>query len=220
MSRSASSRSAQAELQFQSESVSIPLGKITCKTPGHVKDKSWYFTIAAGIGVHAALMNLAPTGHGKRVGGRAAYYFGGINLLLRHPIDPFEVEMKTIDGDTRSLRASELIAVRVGEINRWRPGGRMREPVLRVASVPETSRLGLVHASFHALATRKTEGSSRLPYPSYDEVSSIACRPIADYDYQTPLLVEADGEVIGMKQATITIAQRRLRMLWPPTAPR
>jgi diacylglycerol kinase (ATP) len=211
---------AAAELQFHCDTVSIPLGKITCKTPGHVKDKNWYFAIAAGIGVHAALMNLAPTGNGKRVGGRAAYYFGGINLLLRHPIEPFEVELQTVDGCTRSLRASEMIAVRVGEINRWRPGGKMLEPVLRLATVPETSRLGLVHASFHALATRKTQGTSRLPYPSYDDVTKITCRPVADYEYQTPLLVEADGEVIGMKQATVSIAQRRLRMLWPQTAPK
>lgn len=208
-----------AELQFDAQSVSIPLGKVICKTPGHVKDKSWYFAIAAGIGVHAALMNLAPTGNGKRVGGRAAYYIGGINLLLRHPIEPFDVEMRTLDGGIHSLRASEMIAVRVGEINRWQPGGNMLAPVLRVATVPETSRLGLVHASFHALATRKTQGSSRLPYPAYDNVSIITCKPVADFDYQTPLLVEADGEVIGMKQASISIAQRRLKMLWPQTAP-
>jgi diacylglycerol kinase (ATP) len=202
-------------VQMNARVVSIPLGKITCKTAGHTKDRNWYFTIAAGMGVHAALMNLAPTGSGKRVGGRAAYYAGGIRLLLQHPVDPFDLEMTLADGRMRSFRASEVIAVRVGEINRWRPGGELERPTLRVASIPKTTRLGLVHASFHALVTRKSSGSSQLPYPQYEDVVSLSCRPVADYSYQSPLLIEADGEVIGMKKATISIAQRRLCLLWP-----
>jgi diacylglycerol kinase (ATP) len=201
--------------QMSARAVSIPLGKIACKTAGHTKDRNWYFTIAAGMGVHAALMNLAPTGSGKRVGGRTAYYAGGVRLLLQHPVEPFELEMTLADGGVRKLRASEVIAVRVGEINRWRPGGELQKPTLRVASIPETTRLGLAHASFHALVTRRSGGSSRLPYPQYEDVSTLSCRPVADYSYQSPLLVEADGEVIGMKKATISIAQRRLCLLWP-----
>jgi diacylglycerol kinase (ATP) len=201
--------------QMNAPSVSIPLGKITCKTAGHTKDRNWYFTIAAGMGVHAALMNLAPTGSGKRVGGRAAYYAGGLRLLLQHPVDPFDVEMTLADGSLRAFRASEVIAVRLAEINRWRPGGELHKPMLRVASIPETTRLGLAHASYHALATRKSEGSSQLPYPRYEDATALTCRPVTGYSYQSPLLVEADGEVIGMKKATISIAQRRLCLLWP-----
>jgi hypothetical protein len=46
----------------------------------------------------------------------------------------------------------------------------------------------------------------------------LTCRPIAGYSYQSPLLIEADGEVIGMKKATISVAQRRLCLLWPCTS--
>jgi diacylglycerol kinase (ATP) len=203
------------QAQMNAPAVSIPLGKITCKTAGHTKERNWYFTIAAGMGVHAALMNLAPTGSGKRVGGRAAYYAGGVRLLLQHPVDPFEVEMTLTDGSVRAFRASEVIAVRVAEINRWRPGGEIEKPVLRVASIPETTRLGLAHASFHALITRRSSGTSRLPYPRYEDAVSLSCRPVSDYSYQSPLLIEADGEVIGMKKATISIAQRRLCLIRP-----
>ncbi|GGG99202.1 diacylglycerol/lipid kinase family protein [Silvibacterium dinghuense] len=197
------------------QAVSVPLGRITCKSPGHAQDRTWYFTIAAGMGVHAALMNLAPTGNGKRVGGRAAYFTGGIRLLLQHPVDPFDLQLTLADGSERTLRASELIAVRVPEINIWRPGGNLEAPLLQVAVVPETTRLGLAHASYHALLTRKSSGHSRLPYPEYLTATQLACRPIQSHVYQSPLLVEADGEVIGLKRATITIAQRRLRLLWP-----
>jgi diacylglycerol kinase (ATP) len=205
-------------VQMNARAVSIPLGKITCKTAGHTKDRNWYFTIAAGMGVHAALMNLAPTGSGKRVGGRAAYFAGGFRLLANHPVEPFELEVTRADGSVRKGRASEVIAVRVGGINLWQPGGDLQSPTLRVASLSETTRLGLAHASFHALVTRKSSGGSKLPYPQYEDASMLTCRPIADYSYQSPLLVEADGEVIGMKKATISVAQRRLCLLWPGTA--
>ena len=209
---------AAARAQLHAPAVSIPLGKVVCKTPGHAKDKNWYFTIAAGMGVHAALMNLAPTGTGKRMGGALAYYVGGVRLLVQHPIEPFDLELTTINGEVRRARANEAIALRVPEINLWRSGADLMRPVLRVASVRETSRIGLAHASFHALVTRRNNEDSRLPYPRFDEASMIVCRPVADFDYRTPLLVEADGEVIGLERATITIAQRRLRLLWPERA--
>jgi diacylglycerol kinase (ATP) len=206
--------------QVKAPAVSIPLGKVVCKTPGHTKDKSWYFTIAAGMGVHAALMNLAPTGTGKRVGGPLAYYAGGIRLLVQHPIEPFDLEVTTTAGDVRRWRATEAIAVRVPEINVWRPGGNLLKPALRLASLRETSRLGMAHATYHAIVTRKTvngaaTGNSRLPYAQLDDASAVVCRPTPDFGYRTPLLVEADGEVIGTERATITTAQRRLRLLWP-----
>src|ERR1700761_4614160 len=126
---------AAARAQLHAQAVSIPLGKIVCKTPGHAKDKNWYFTIAAGMGVHAALMNLAPTGTGKRVGGKLAYFTGGIRLLIQHPVEPFDLEVTTVGGRVRRERVNEAIAVRVPEINVWRPGGDLLEPTLRLASL-------------------------------------------------------------------------------------
>jgi diacylglycerol kinase (ATP) len=206
---------AAAQAQLHAKAVSIPLGKLACKAAGHLKERNWYFTIAAGMGVHAAMMNLAPTGNGKRVGGRAAYYAGGLRLLAQHPVEPFEVEITDAGGKARRFRACETIAVRVAEINVWRPGGELLKSSLRVASVPETTRLGLAHASFHALVTRKSSGPSQLPYPQYDDACRVVCRPINGYSYQSPLLIEADGEVIGIEQATMTIANRRLRLITP-----
>ncbi len=206
---------AAARAQLHAPAVSIPLGKIVCKTPGHVKDKNWYFTIAAGMGVHAALMNLSPTGTGKRVGGPLAYYAGGIRLLIQHPVEPFDLEVTTTSGETRRFRANEAIALRVPAVGLWRAGGDLLQPALRVASLRETTRLGLAHASFHALVTKRTRADSRLPYAQFNDASMVVCRPVPDFDYQMPLLVEADGEVIGLERATITVAQRRLRLLWP-----
>lgn len=207
------------KLQRKAEAVSIPLGEVKCRAAGHESDRSWYFTIAAGLGVHAALMDLAPSGSSKRALGRAAYYSGGVRLLLRHPVQPFDVEMKLPDGGERRFRACELLSVRVPEINRWRPGGDLCSSQLRIAAVPATSRLGLSHAMFHALFTQKSsrggDHGRGLPYPRYEDAVEVICGPVSGFRYETPLLVEADGEVIGVDVATFRMARKRLRLLWP-----
>jgi diacylglycerol kinase (ATP) len=206
------------EAQKDAEAVPIPLGKVSCKAAGHLSDRSWYFIIAAGMGIHAALMDLSPNGSGKRLWGRAAYYFGGIRLLLGHPVQPFDVEVTSNDGPVRRFRACELLSVRVPEINRWRPGGDLQSRELRMAAVPYTSRLGLTHAMFHAVITRKNGRPSSalgLPYPQYGDAAKIVCRSAAGYSYKAPLLVEADGEVIGVEHATFKMAQEQVRLLWP-----
>lgn len=207
------------ETQRNAETVTIPLGEVICKAAGHASERRWYFTIAAGVGPHAALMDLAPNGSGKRMWGRAAYYSGGVRLLLRHPIQPFDLELTKTSGERSRIRACELLAVRVPALNRWRPGGDLRSPLLRVAVVHHTTRIGLAHAMFHALVTRKladgSAASSGLPYPQYEDAMQVTCKPAAGYSYEVPLLVEADGEVIGVERATFKMAQKTLRLLWP-----
>ncbi len=89
----------------------IPLGRITLKVPDlpatslevsggrsrRTRTKSWYFTMAAGMGLHASLMNIAD-GWGKRGIGRTSYFLAGVSLLLRHRIQPFEIEVTTASG--------------------------------------------------------------------------------------------------------------------------
>src|SRR5581483_8160194 len=132
-------------------------------------------------------------------GGRLAYFVGGARLLIERPVQSFEIEMRLADGTTTRANACEAIATHVSEINRWRPGGNPFAPWLRVAWVPPTSRLGLAHASFHALATRQTNGEfgwSGLPYPRYATVERLVCRALRNPSSGAPLLVEADGEVL------------------------
>lgn len=196
----------------------VSLGEVTLNPLGHKRMRRWYFFIAAGMGVHAALMNLAPTGQGKRHGGRLAYFIGGFRLLIEHPVQPFQIEFACADGTTRVETACEAIATHVREINRWRPGGDPFGASLRVAWVPSTGRLGLGHASFHALATGKSNGQGgwgRLPFAQYVTVTRMICRPLSGNRYRKPLLVEADGEVLGANYAVIGVGDKKLRLLWP-----
>jgi diacylglycerol kinase family enzyme len=209
---------AAARLLLNARPREVTLGEVILNPTGHKRQRSWYFFIAAGMGVHAALMNLSPTGQGKRRGGRLAYFAGGFRLLVDHPIQPFQLEMTLSDGTTQSVEACEAIATHVTELNRWRPGGDPFAPWLRVAWVPPTGRLGLGHASFHALATGKTStsgGWGNLPFPQYVTVTRMICRPLNGTQYRTPLLVEADGEVLGASYTAIQISDKKLKLLWP-----
>jgi diacylglycerol kinase (ATP) len=213
----------------------IPLGRITLNVPDlssasleisrggsrRTRRKSWYFTMAAGMGLHATLMNIAD-GWGKRGIGRTSYFLAGVSLLLRHRIQPFEVEVTTVSGEKFRQRVCEAIAVRVAELNRWRPGGRLEEPILRLATVDATGRWGLANASFHALArTPAQNGNSSSGRPSvhpsvrYVDALRVFCRPLPDYDYHGAVLAEADGEVLGASHAVIEMAKESFYLLWP-----
>lgn len=206
------------QAQWKSEAVEIPLGEIACNDASGC-ERSWYFTIAAGIGIHAAVLNVAPSGRGKRLWGRGAYYTGGMRLLMRHAIQPFDVGLTSADGRVQEFRACELLVSRVPAIDRWRPGGDLSSTHLRVASVPFTGRVGLAHAGFQAVMNRRSRSPelerSRLPYPIYEDAAQVVCRPVSEFEYQSPLLVEADGDVIGMRRAVFRMAEKRLLLLWP-----
>jgi diacylglycerol kinase family enzyme len=213
-----------AKLLMNAEARWVSLGRITLNPVGHRRTQSWYFIIAAGMGVHAALMNLAPTGQGKRRGGRLAYFVGGARLLVDHPVQSFEVEFTDCDGHITVETACEAIATHVPEINRWQSGGDLFGSELCVAWVPPTNRLGLAHASFHALATgrgngrnghNRAEGWGKLPFPQYVTVQRMICRPLNGNRYDAPLLVEADGEVLGTQYSAISMAETKLKLLWP-----
>ena len=126
----------------------VPLGKITCCVPEG--RQSWLFAMAAGMGMHAALMSEARRSGKSRVG-RAAYFAAGGRLLLNHPVQPFDIAITTTGGSVVHQQVSEAIALRVAELNRWRPGGGLTFPFLRLATVAGYSRSRLARATFEAL---------------------------------------------------------------------
>jgi len=102
------------------------------------------------MGMHASLMSEARRSGKSRVG-RAAYFAAGGRLLLNHPVRPFGVEITTTTGPVIQEQVCEALAVRVAELNRWRPGGGLHFPFLRLATVAGDSRSRLALASFEAL---------------------------------------------------------------------
>lgn len=194
----------------------VPLGKITCCTSSGTE--SWFFAMTAGMGLHAAMMQ-ATRRNDKVKTGRLAYFAAGIKLLFSYPVQPFELQVTTVDGQLLHRQASELVAVRVAELNLWRPGGSLDFPFLRLASVEGGSRWRLAKASFQALFLGAGDRNGRFNGEAaahYEDVLRVECRPIPGMKYQVPIAVEADGEVLGASYATIEMAGANVKLLSAP----
>jgi diacylglycerol kinase family enzyme len=214
---------AAARWMMRAEPRSIQLGKLTHCTPGG--QQSWYFSMAAGMGVHAALMTAA--GRSKKNGaGKAAYFTSGIGLLLTHTLTPFDVEITRASGEICLRRVCEAIAVRVPELNIWRPGGDFDLPSLRLATVETISqdRGRVANGSRWRLARAAIEGlflragardrKQRDNAPArYEDVLRVVCRPIPGLHYASPLAVQADGEVLDASCAVIEMSGVNVRVL-------
>jgi diacylglycerol kinase (ATP) len=193
--------------------LSVPLGKITLN--GTAEPQSWLFAMSAGMGGHAAMMSAARR-YGKHTTGRIAYFSAGLEILASHPIQPFCMKITTVAGDIIERRASEMIAVRVAQLNLWRPGGGFHLPFLRLASVKGISRLQLAQASFAALVL----GEGRRDRPDranssarYEDVVRVECSQIPGMQYKAPLAIQADGEILGTNSATIEMAGTSVNFL-------
>ena len=143
---------------LRSRPLPVPLGRITCCAPDG--QQSWLFAMAAGMGVHAALMSEARRS-GKDVTGRAAYFVAGGRLLLNHPVQPFDIAITTTSGAVLQQQVCEALAVRVAELNRWRTGGRSGLPFPAVSRGRRQFPLEL--------------GASQLPSSSWYRRSPRSC---------------------------------------------
>jgi diacylglycerol kinase (ATP) len=202
-----------AHCLLRNQSCRVPLGRITCC--GSEGRQSWLFTMAAGMGVHAALMSEARRS-GKDVTGKAAYFVAGGKLLFRHPVQPFDIAITTTSGAVIHERVCEALAVRVAKLNLWRPGGGIHFPFLRLATVAGASRSRLARASWGALfqgaGARDRQQAEAAP-ARYRDVERVVCTPIPSRFYQPLIAVQADGEVLGASCATIEMAGLDVHLL-------
>src|ERR1700761_7647115 len=172
---------------LNSQPRAIPLARIHCCVPGG--RESWLFVMAAGMGMHASLMSEARRSGKSRVG-KAAYFVAGARLLLNHPVQPFDIAITTTSGSEVHQQVCEALAVRVAELNLWRPGGGLDFPFLRLATVAGSSRARLALASFEALF-QNAGARDRQPVKDaaayYEDVQRVTFRPSASRTYNPPL---------------------------------
>jgi diacylglycerol kinase family enzyme len=207
---------AAARWLISSTPFSVPLGRITLNGGA---PQSWLFAMSAGIGGHAAMMAAARR-YGKHSAGRIAYFGAGLEILTSRPIQPFHIKITTIDGEVLERDASEVIALRVAQLNFWKPDGGLHLPFLRLASVEGTSRVHLARASFAALAMGegRRDRPARANSPArYEDVLRVECSPVPDMAYRAPLVVQADGEILGTSHAIIEMAGNDVGFLAQPS---
>ncbi len=193
----------------------IALGRI--QTAG----RSRFFTVAAGVGVHAELLYRA-NARAKQRGGYLAYYSHGAKLLFRHAFVPFPVEITTSEGAAIQTSALELVAMRVrsfgGPLRYWRPGGSLLSPDLRLMLLRNPNRASILRYTLQAL-------TGIAPYDELDKVDAdfafVSARTVictAPSVGAGRLRVQADGELLGPTPVEISIVPKALTLLIAPDA--
>jgi diacylglycerol kinase family enzyme len=195
----------------------ISLGRI--QSAGRAR----YFTVAAGVGVHAEMLYRA-NARAKQRGGNLTYYAHGVRLLFRHAFVPFPLEITTSEGAVINTTALELVAMRVrsfgGPLRHWRPGSSLLSPDLRLVLLRNASRAHMLRYTLQAL-------TGLAPYHELDtpdaDLSFVSAKAVTCYApsvraYQ--LRVQADGEVLGPVPTQISIIPEALTLLIPPDSRR
>jgi diacylglycerol kinase (ATP) len=206
-------RAAAQVLSFAPHTIS--LGRI--QTGG----RSSFFTVAAGVGVHAELLYRA-NARAKQRGGFLAYYSHGAQLLLRHAFVPFPVKITTREGSIIQTTTLELVAMRVrsfgGPLRNWRPGSSLLSLELRLVLLRNASRAHMLRYTLQAL-------TGIAPYDGLDnpdaDLSFISARAVTCYAPEvraSQLRVQADGEMMGPTPTEISIIPKALTLLMPPQA--
>jgi diacylglycerol kinase (ATP) len=185
--------------------------------------RSHFFTVAAGVGVHAELIYRA-SAQAKQRGGYLAYYQHGARLLFRHTFVPFPVEIITSEGETIRTTSLEIVAMRVssfgGLLSKWQPGSSLLSPDLRLVLLRNPSRAHLLRYTLQALTGTAPYDDLDTEDADFSFVSAKAVTCYAPEAHAAQLRVQADGELLGPTPVYISIIPKALTLLMPPNAGR
>jgi diacylglycerol kinase family enzyme len=175
---------------------------------------SRYFLAAAGLGMHARMIEEAHA-KSKSRSGMMAYYRSGFRLMFLEPIVPFGVDITLPDGTVQSHRSYELLAIKValfsGIVKRWRPGSSLEDPVMRFLLVKSPSRANIFLGTLRCILG----GAPKLSGVDIIPATRALCRPLASAT-STSIVSEADGESLGSLPAEITTIPDAFALLMPP----
>ena len=198
----------------------IPVGRIEYED-FQGKTAARYFTVAAGIGVDAHLFYKL-TSELKNRSGMAAYYLKAWQLWASYHMRPFEAVYSNGDGHKQQAMLTELLAVRIrffGNILRELvPGASLECDHLRAVMCRTASRNAYLQYVAGALLGQKW----RIKGIDLVSCSEIMCQAAdgggaADGTaHQTQrIYVEADGELLGLLPARMTMAPDALSLVVP-----
>jgi diacylglycerol kinase family enzyme len=143
-----------------------------------------------------------------------AYYAQGLRMFLAPRFTPFEIEFTA--GRVRRETVYELLAVRVahfgGVLRKLAPGAALSRNDLRLVLFKTRRR-----ASYLAYIVRGLLGRA-WPVPGVElaHASEFECRAaLGEGRQQRRVLVEADGELLGVLPARVSMVPAALNLLVP-----
>lgn len=196
---------------LEAEAVEVPVGRISYRAPDGSQVRR-YFTVAAGVGPDALLMARMDPVLKRRLG-YLMYVLEAFRLWARYPFPLFEVVVSDGAGGSRSVHASQILAVRIrsfgGALGRLVPGASLHSRELSVIAFKTRSRFRYLRFLLAAVAGRQTFSRD----VELIATSRLECR--AGTGEASPIFVEADGEVLGQVPASMEMTGETVRLLVP-----
>jgi diacylglycerol kinase (ATP) len=176
-----------------------------------------YFLIAAGVGVDAHLFYKLHTGTKKRMG-MAAYYAKAWNLWFTYPMTRFVAEYVETGSDAPGRAdVTELMTIRIrnfgGVLQELAPGASLDRDDMRVVLCRTSSRLAYLAYVTRGLLRQRW----RIPGIDLAYSTKVSCGYLSSSapPEQRKIYIEADGELLGMLPAEITVVPNALTLLAP-----
>jgi YegS/Rv2252/BmrU family lipid kinase len=171
-----------------------------------------YFTVAAGVGVDAALFYKL-NAQFKRRWGMAAYVAESFRQWAVQRFPPFRVQWHDSgSGNTRSEVVTQLLAVRIadfgGVLKRLAPGAGLERDDFRLVLFKTASRARYLRFAFGRMLGRGWND----PWIELVHATDVTCLPEGE---SASIYSEADGELLGGLPVRLTIAPSGLNLLVP-----
>lgn len=173
-----------------------------------------YFISAAGIGADAEMMYRMAANLDRPLG-MWSYYREGLRVFLGHDYRDFEAEVRTVEGELRRERVSDLLAVRLsglgGLLSRLAPGAALSRDGFRVVLFKTRRRWPYLVYTAGVVSRR-----GWLP-PEVEilDARDVSCTPLPG---TKRVCVQADGESLGTAPAGLWIGQDTCFLLSPAVA--
>jgi diacylglycerol kinase family enzyme len=175
-----------------------------------------YFVITAGVGVDAHLFYKLHTGTKQRMG-MAAYYAKAWHLWFTYPMTRFAADyIETGSAAPQHTEVTELMAVRIrnfgGVVQEIAPGASLDRDDMRLVFARTASRLAYLAWVTRGLLRLRW----RIPGVELAHSTKVSCEYLPSNDDNKRIYVEADGELLGMLPAEITVVPNALTVLARP----
>ncbi len=195
----------------------IAIGRIQYqRTPD--RREARYFTVAAGVGVDAALFYKLNAQFKQRYG-MVAYVGESLRQWVVQKFHPFRVEWDDLEtAQMRSEIVTQLLVVRIsdfgGVLNQLAPGADLLRDDFRLVLFKTASR-----ARYLRFVTGRLIGQDwNDPHIELVDAKKVACFPqSAEGGLGHPVIhAEADGELLGRLPVEMEILPRAFNLLIPP----
>lgn len=211
---------AAAKVLVESERRRIPVGKMVFRNSRGASAER-YWLMAASVGVDAELMYVISTMHKGRFG-MAAYWAGGLRLLVTHRFIPFQIDF--VEAETGRQRREVVAYFLLARLANFGKMFRRVAPKDALTRADATlilfkTRRRLAYVSF---ALRLLVGGGwKVTDVELVQIKELNAQPIGSSESHSicpQLRAEVDGEVVGTLPARSTIVPDALTMLFPRTA--